>query len=166
MSVHARCTGWSPRSDSPSIVVTLRPATAEVGVTHERTAAPSTCTVQAPHTAMPQPYLVPVRLSDSRRTQRRGISGGTSTCRGLPLTVNEIMTASWLELGRLHDTQIADRLSTNVLTRCERPPFHGMSRFFDSSRAPSRVGSSDHGLLHASAARGAADSRRDRGRRS
>src|SRR5438132_1267103 len=38
---------------------------------------------------MPQPYLVPVRLSDSRRTQSNGISGGTSTCRCLPLTVNE-----------------------------------------------------------------------------
>src|SRR5215469_11487169 len=129
MSVHARCTGWSPRSDSPSIVVTLRPATAEVGVTHERTAAPSTCTVQAPHTAMPQPYLVPVRLSDSRRTQSRGISGGTSTCRGLPLTVNEIMTASWLELKRLHDTQIARRLSAIVLTRREWSSFRRCHNF-------------------------------------
>ena len=66
-------------------------------MTHERTAVPSTCTVHAPQTAMPHPYLVPVRLSDSRITQRRGISAGTSTCRCLPLTVNEIMTASWLE---------------------------------------------------------------------
>src|SRR5262249_29792493 len=77
------------------MVVTLRPATADAGVTHERTAVPSMCTVHAPHTAMPHPYLVPVRLSDSRSTQSSGISSGTSTY--LRLTVNEIMTASWLE---------------------------------------------------------------------
>ncbi len=34
--------------------------TARNGNTQERVAAPSTCTVHAPHKAMPQPYLVPV----------------------------------------------------------------------------------------------------------
>jgi hypothetical protein len=45
---------------SPSIVVICRPAAAVTGVTHERVAWPSRCTVQAPHSAMPQPNLVPV----------------------------------------------------------------------------------------------------------
>ena len=42
------------------MVVIFLPATAEMGVTQERVAAPLTCTVQAPHCAMPQPNLVPV----------------------------------------------------------------------------------------------------------
>ena len=37
--------------DRPSMVVTFLPATAEIGVTQERTGLPSTCTVQAPHCA-------------------------------------------------------------------------------------------------------------------
>jgi len=40
----------------PSMVVTAS-FTAPTGVTQERTAAPSTCTVQAPHWAMRQPYF-------------------------------------------------------------------------------------------------------------
>ncbi|MEA2663604.1 MAG: hypothetical protein QOI11_548, partial [Candidatus Eremiobacteraeota bacterium] len=46
--------------EMPSIVVTLRPAIAPTGAAHERIDSPSTCTVQAPHCATPQPYLVPV----------------------------------------------------------------------------------------------------------
>ena len=43
------------------MVVTCLPATDAKGVTQERTAMPSTCTVQAPQRAMPQPNLVPGR---------------------------------------------------------------------------------------------------------
>src|SRR5436190_911915 len=64
------------------MVVTFLPSTLEIGVEHERTATPSTCTVQAPHSAMPQPYLVPVKPMVSRSTQSRGVSGDTSTSRG------------------------------------------------------------------------------------
>src|SRR5262249_20467393 len=64
-SIHARCTGWLPCGDSPSIVVTFLPAAADTGVSQARTGAPSRCTVQAPHRAMPQPYLVPVRCRSS-----------------------------------------------------------------------------------------------------
>src|SRR5580704_9502121 len=39
---------------------------------------------------MPQPYFVPVRFSESRITQSKGVDGGSSTVTGLPLTVNEI----------------------------------------------------------------------------
>ena len=61
------------------MVVIRLPATALTGVTQERIAWPSRCTVQAPHAAMPQPNLVPVRPITSRSTQRRGMSAGTST---------------------------------------------------------------------------------------
>jgi len=39
---------------------------------HERVVALSICTVQAPHSAMPQPNFVPVILSMSRNTQSSG----------------------------------------------------------------------------------------------
>ena len=55
---------------------------------------PSTCTVQAPHCAMPQPNFVPVSPSVSRMTQRSGVSGATSTLRSSPLRVKEIKGAS------------------------------------------------------------------------
>src|SRR5580658_414033 len=61
------------------MVVIGLPTTEETGVTQDRTAWPLTWTVQAPHKAMPQPYLVPCRLSVSRNTHRRGVSGSTST---------------------------------------------------------------------------------------
>ena len=50
-----------------------------------RSASPArpSCTVQAPHCAMPQPYLVPVMPSVSRSTHSSGVSGSTSTwCAG------------------------------------------------------------------------------------
>ena len=56
------------------------------GVTHERTTWPSRCTVHAPHSASPQPYLVPVRPSTSRSAHSSGISGSTSRRAPSPLT--------------------------------------------------------------------------------
>jgi hypothetical protein len=44
-------------------------------------------TVQAPHSAIPQPNLVPVMPSTSRSTQSRGVSPSTSTLWGVPLTL-------------------------------------------------------------------------------
>ena len=55
---------------------------------------PSTCTVQAPHWAMPQPNLVPVRPSRSRSTQSRGMSAGAFTSRSAPLTVSFMALSS------------------------------------------------------------------------
>ncbi len=49
------------------------------GVWHDRTGCPSTYTVHAPHSAIPQPYLVPVSPSVSRRTQSSGVSPCTPT---------------------------------------------------------------------------------------
>jgi hypothetical protein len=61
------------------MVVIFFPATLETGVTQERVAAPSMCTVQAPHKAMPHPNFVPVIPSVSRKTHSSGILGLTST---------------------------------------------------------------------------------------
>src|ERR1700694_1451541 len=44
-------------------------------------------TVQAPHCAMPQPYLVPVSPTFSRIAQSSGVSSSTSTVIDLPLIV-------------------------------------------------------------------------------
>ena len=44
------------------------------------------CTVQAPHSPTPQPYLAPGRLSSPRSTHKSGISGSTSIDRARPLT--------------------------------------------------------------------------------
>jgi hypothetical protein len=51
-------------------------------------AAPSMCTVQAPHWAMPQPNLVPVSARSSRSTHNKGLSPGTAVLSALPFTLN------------------------------------------------------------------------------
>ena len=56
---------------------------------------PSTCTVQAPQAATPQPNLVPVSPSVSRSAQRSGVSGSRSSAWTLPLTVT-VMAIGWL----------------------------------------------------------------------
>src|SRR4051794_10491016 len=74
--------------ERPSMVVTVLLATLETGVTQARTGCPLRCTVQAPHNDMPQPNLVPVMPSVSRRTHNSGIAGATSTVWALPFRVN------------------------------------------------------------------------------
>src|SRR5450631_1424062 len=83
-SIQAFCSGCVKSSESPSMVVTCLPAARESGATHERIAWPSRCTVQAPHSAIPQPNFVPVIASESRNTHRRGVEGSTSTCTDFP----------------------------------------------------------------------------------
>ena len=65
----------------------LCPATAAIRVVHDRIASPSTCTVQAPQSACPQPNFVPVNPSVSRSTQSNGVSAPTSTECCFPFTV-------------------------------------------------------------------------------
>jgi hypothetical protein len=60
--------------------------TLSMEVMQERAGAPSTCTVQAPHNAMPHPNFVPVIPNTSRNTQRSGVSPSTSTSCLAPLT--------------------------------------------------------------------------------
>ena len=57
------------------MVVTKLPSSWPIGTRQQRTALPSTWTVQAPQWPVPQPYLVPVRLDASRSAQSKGVSG-------------------------------------------------------------------------------------------
>src|ERR1700722_7555547 len=69
------------------MVTTARVPTSPTASGQERTGLPPTCTVQTPHWAMPQPYLVPTRFRWSRNTHKSGMSSGTSTSRDCPLIV-------------------------------------------------------------------------------
>src|SRR5262245_393087 len=77
-------------ADRPSIVTTFLPAMEETGVVQDLTACPLTCTVHAPHTAMPPPYLVPVRPNSSRTTHISGVSGSLLEVAGFPFSVNVV----------------------------------------------------------------------------
>src|SRR5204863_9468984 len=70
---------------------------ADTGNTHERTAWVPRCTVHAPHCAMPQPNLVPVRPRLSRRTQSSGVLAATSTLWRRPFTRREYAGIGSLE---------------------------------------------------------------------
>src|SRR3984893_12211663 len=52
------------------------------------------CTIQAPHSPVPHPNLVPVSLSSSRITHSSGVFGGASECAALPLTLKSNAIAS------------------------------------------------------------------------
>src|SRR5438477_5908881 len=97
----------------PSMVVMRRPVTAESGVWQLRVGLPSTCTVQAPRSPMPQPTLVPIMSRKSRSTQRRGVSGSASTETGLPLTLSGVMRVS--PLGFLGFGELERRVVAAVL---------------------------------------------------
>lgn len=68
------------------MVTMFFPTETDSGVTHERVAAPSMCTVLAPHSEIPQPNLVPVMPRWSRNTQSSGVSGDASTLTLLPFS--------------------------------------------------------------------------------
>src|SRR2546421_6566230 len=76
------------------MVVIFLPSAAATGITQERTATPSICTVQAPHWAMPQPYLVPVRPTCSRITHNSGVFGSAFTSCTVPLMVRRAILSS------------------------------------------------------------------------
>src|SRR5690242_13652696 len=63
----------------------------ESGTEQERCTSPLMCTEQAPHCAMPQPNLVPVRPICSRITHSSGVSGSACTSRFSPLTLSIAM---------------------------------------------------------------------------
>src|SRR5215475_11087893 len=84
----ACCSGCSLLDEPrPSIVVISLLATVLIGVTHERTALPSTSTVQAPHCARPQPNFAPLSSRSLRSTYSNGVSGSAGTERLTPLTL-------------------------------------------------------------------------------
>src|SRR6201987_3199410 len=69
-------------------------------IAHERINAPLICTEQAPHCATPQPYLVPVSPTCSRRTQSSGVSPSTFMSKDLPFTFS-LAIASTTPPGKL-----------------------------------------------------------------
>src|SRR6266446_4558263 len=86
-----------------SIVVISDVPMLSIGVMQERVATPSICTVQAPHSAMPQPNFVPVMPRTSRSTHNRGVSPSTSTARPTPLTLIVMAIAASGLLGMLKE---------------------------------------------------------------
>src|SRR5580700_14447 len=83
------CSGVKPSSsDRPSTVTTLAPSACTASNRQERTAAPSTSTVQEPQTPCSQPTWVPVSRKWWRRQSASVSRGSTSTSTGLPLTSN------------------------------------------------------------------------------
>src|SRR5260221_14001759 len=94
MSSHA-CWIWFsvPFSARSSMVVIFFAPTEFSGTWHERVATPSICTVQAPHWAMPQPYLVPVSPTVSRRTQSSGVRGSAFAWTDFPLMLRTAMAS-------------------------------------------------------------------------
>src|SRR5215831_7171812 len=79
--------GFGLSLSSAATAMIIPAPTALTGTEQDLIATPSMWTVQAPHWAMPQPYLVPVRPSVSRSTHSSGVSGSTSTCCGCSLMV-------------------------------------------------------------------------------
>ena len=73
------------------MVVICLPMASLTSTPQDRIAAPSMWTVQAPHCAMPQPYLVPVRPAFSRIAQSNGVSGSTSKSNVWPLMMRFAM---------------------------------------------------------------------------
>src|SRR4029077_14171929 len=95
-----------------------------IAVMQERVATPSTCTVQAPHSAMPQPNLVPVMPSTSRNTQRSGVSPSTSMLCVLPLTL--MFKAMAPLLSAL--SELTDPAQTRLIATLMLPPVALKSR--------------------------------------
>src|SRR5258705_4199882 len=110
------------------MVVILAPLAALTGIEHERTGRPFMWTVQAPHCATPQPYLVPVRPICSRITQSRGVVGSTSTSWDLPLIVRRI---AFLHVMRAADAASADCIVGKYepkLSVCHYPAAHNAAQ--------------------------------------
>src|SRR5580704_4182136 len=100
------------------MVVTFLLATSESCVWHERTALPSTWTVQAPHNPAPQPNFVPVSLRCSRTIHSNGVSGSASTLTGLPLRLNATVVMR-LSLG----VSVIARGIFRLVVGARRPPY-------------------------------------------
>src|SRR5579872_4508929 len=80
------------------MVVTSCPSTSDIDVMQDRIACLSTITVQAPHSASPQPNLVPVSPTSSRKYQSSERLGSPSQFCSCPLTLSLTIVASWLSL--------------------------------------------------------------------
>src|SRR5262245_26591305 len=105
-----------------------------MGMVQERSTSPLMWTEQAPHWAMPQPYLVPVNPSCSRSTQSNGILPPTFTSKSLPFTFNLAMP-TWPPIWLRTATPTVSAVDTSQL--CLPPCSH--SRASRSARTPERA---------------------------
>src|SRR5262247_1313391 len=123
------------------MVVTCLPSAALTGMTQERIATPSRCTVQAPHCAIPHPYLVPVRPTCSRITHSRGVLGLTLTSTDLPLTVKRAIAipppSLVLELSALTHLRASIRAAALHALQGVQAPATGLAPIFLGGRPPS-----------------------------
>src|SRR5712692_5456952 len=92
-AMNASCTAcnWSPLA-MPSMVLILQPSACSAGTRQLLTMAPSSSTVQAPHSPSPQPSFVPVSFSSSRITSSKRAMGYACTRRFSPFTTKERST--------------------------------------------------------------------------
>src|SRR5262249_49594310 len=106
-STKARWTGCSlPSAASPSMVVTSLPATSAIWTWHERTASPSTRTVQAPQWLSPQPYLVPVSSSSVRNAHRSVAPPAAGSRTGLLFTLKRTSSAMAASVQRVLEARL------------------------------------------------------------
>src|SRR5260370_31114765 len=105
-----------------SIVVIADVPTLSTEVTQERVATPSTWTVHAPQSAMPQPNFVPVIPSTSRNTHKRGVSPSTSTVRSTLLTLIVVAKATSGLFGCRLFAWIGHAKDRNHGFSCHAPP--------------------------------------------
>src|SRR3984885_4855583 len=77
----------------------LRPSVCAANIRHERTAAPSTITVQAPHTPCSQPTWVPASNRSWRRKSLSSSRDSTLRRYSVPFTVTLISCRSTLTAG-------------------------------------------------------------------
>jgi hypothetical protein len=78
---------------SPSMVVISLPSTVAAKVRQDRTGSPFNKTVQAPHSPIPQPYLLPVNYKSFLMTLIKRSFGFTDKLLFLPLMVNSIFSS-------------------------------------------------------------------------
>src|SRR3979490_1929079 len=94
------------------MVVICLPTASLTCTPQERVATPSIWTVQAPHCAMPQPYLVPVRPAFSLIAHSSGVSGSTSPSNDLPLIVR--FAIAFPLISPIHRLNAARNLDRNL----------------------------------------------------
>src|SRR5262245_89493 len=97
-----------------------------IGMAQERCTSPSMWTEQAPHCAIPQPYLVPVNPSCSRNTHSNGISPSAFTSTVFPFTFNFTMVgcSDALRVPTLL-ASAQERLCSHSRASTGRPPIVG-----------------------------------------
>ena len=113
------------------------------GTWQERVGWPSISTVQAPQSALPQPYLVPVRFSESRRIHSRGVSPGTLAAMSTRTLLTKKIGMGCSE-GALDDAEpsilgdfagcLQDRPARTARSALGRPSAGSIGRGFASAR--------------------------------